>query len=710
MSNAADQLYRNLQGITIVPRGFMIPRQKENAWLLQRAVRELTFTKPERKYGNQYGKRELPTKLFIQSETHLLVPKFWLLPLIRGKGVAVRMANEDGVPVDVTYREDMPLFEDRRRPQKSALAYAMENLKRTGGVLMEMPVGTGKTNVGLKIFAECKVKCLWVVHRHNLMEQAAERAREFIPGVRIGYMYADRFEVENCDIVFATVQSVGQKLSYDPSIFRQFGLIILDEAHHAAAQLYVNALFRMAGPRMVALTASPERADGLETITYCFFSNNKFVVEPTLPDGIELHIRTFVLHRRSMLLEPDMCDAAFRRKHERHLQSLCRDNRERAVEIWKRELEQSPDNLSDGGYSLLCSGLGRIAPLNALGVALIKKALITPNANDFGDVSLEEMQDHTFEALQDRDRSNVAMRLTDTNEIVAIDAIVDANGQYDASRIRQYGQQCERQIFVAFFHKALVDHFYKRLQRSGVPQHMIGRYYGECSAEERITSLQKRVVLLTYAMAEEGLDVGTANTLIMMGPRGMSSLQTVGRVLRDKMTPAVMPLVVHFQHKWCSLDTGMYYKRRKQFIRYPNVEKSFHIGREKVEKSQSEKSQPSILTFCKPSNETVDEPNIKEQNQEEQDLRIDECGALSQARNSKASKAEDGKSATNAKRKMSAEEKKERQVERKMARLESQQRDMQHLADLIDETNTENQNQTELVATVGTEGQKALEQ
>lgn len=669
-----------------MPRGFLIPRSPHaNAWLLQRAIRELTFRKPERRYGSKFAKREAPTKLFVQSETHVLVPKFWLLPLIRGKRVSVHMANEDGEQIAVQYRSDMPLFEDRRRPQRSALQFALHHLHSTGGALMEMPVGTGKTNVGLKIFSECGVKCLWLVHRHNLMEQAAERAREFVPGVRVGWLYADKLEIAERDIVFATVQSVGQKLSYDPSIFRQFGLVILDEAHHAAAPLFVNALFRVAAPRMLALTACPDRADGLDDITYSFFSHNKFTVEPTLPDGIELHIRTFVLHRRSLVLEPDMCDAAFRRKREKQLQALCPLDRDRAERLWSAEVEQAPDNVSDGGYSVLCSALGRIAPVNALGVALIKKALVTPDAAQFGDVTLEEMRDTEFAALRDSERSNVCLLLTDTNERLPIDRIVQSDGTPDAARVRRCAQQCERQVFVAFFHKALVDHFFRRLQRSGVPAHMIGRYYGECSAEERISSLQKRVVLLTYAMAEEGLDVCTANTLVMMGPRGGSSLQTVGRVLRDKMTSAVMPLVAHMQHRWCALDSGMFWKRRKQFRRYPAVERTYNIGREqKPAKEQPEtdqSKQPSILAFCeqKSTQSAVldsEEDEEEELQAEKADLRIDEPGAISVPRARAAAPKPKG----DGKRKLSVAEKKERQSERKQARHESQQRDMAHLA------------------------------
>lgn len=705
-ADASLEPFRQLRGITLVPRGFLIPRRKENGWLLQRAVRELTFQKPEKRYGSKYAKKDPPTYVFIQSDDYLLVPKFWLLPLIRGKGVDVTMANEDGLPAQMTYRDDMPLFEDRRRPQQTAYRYAMEHLKRTGGVVLQMPVGTGKTNVGLRIAADSGTKVLWLAHRKNLLDQAADRVREFIPNARIGWLYAEVKDIDDKDIVFATVQSVSSKLSYTPEMFRQFGMVVLDEAHHAPAVQYVKTLFRVACPRMVALTANPERSDGLETITYHFFSQNMFVVEPTLPDGIELHTRVYRFHRRSLQLEPDMCDSAFRKKQQKILCSLAAANSctlQEAQQMHDERLNSRPDDISEGGYSVLCAALGRMAPLNAAGVALVKQALVTPNADQFGPLTVEAIRDVEFAELHDRERSNVQVLLTDTGERLPIDRVVrlDANGNSvpDASRLRRYAQQCERQVFVTFFHKALVDHFYRRLQRSGVPAHMIGRYYGECSDEERITSLQKRIVLLTYAMAEEGLDVSTANALIMMGARGASALQTVGRVLRDKMTPAIMPLVCHMHHKWCELESGMFWKRSKEFHRYPYRERVYDIGKPAtpIASASDQSTIAQYLTETAISSETVVASGAATATADSEiDQRIDECGAVS-VRRLAASAVK--KSSTAASKKMSVAQKLARKGERKRAHEQSEQESLLKLVEAANDAKRqrllENASQTE---------------
>lgn len=664
-----DARYAALQGITLVPRGFLIPKVPANAWLVARATQQLTYQKPENRYASKYAKKEPPLRLYLDSPEHVLVPKFWALQAFRGKGVPVCNANEDGEPIAVHYRDDVPLVEERRRPQQSAFAYAMEHLGRTGGALMVLPVGCGKTNVGLSVFAACNVKTLWLTHRKNLMEQCAERAAEFVPDARIGWLYAEKMDIDDKDLVLGTVQSIGQK-QYDPALFRQFGLVILDEAHHAAAPVFVDALFAVAAPRMLALTANPQRKDGLTEIIYHFFSRNAFVVQPTLPDGIALHVRAVRLFERSPVLEEDLCDARFRKKERQALLQCLRANglpsEAHAATVLAQERAARPDDVSDAGYSVLCGALGRIAARNALLTALIKRALVTPNAEQFdGNIDIEFMRDTAFAALHDRERSTVLVQLADDNTRAPIDSI-------GVDRVRRHMRQCERQVIVTSMHKALVDSLRRRLVRSGVPAHMIGTYYGDAPADERLGALQKRVVLVTYAMAEEGLDVPTANTLIMAAPRGDTVEQTIGRVLRDKMTADVQPVIVDLIDQWCSMAEGMYWKRHRQYKRYPSHFRVIQIG-----------VPPALRNMAVAiENDTHQQQQEQEQQQQQppqaepiDDPRVHEPGAASHRGGTLAGKR--ARNATNGGG-MSREERDERKEERRAAKRRRQAGQVAH--------------------------------
>lgn len=574
--NEAER-FKRLSGVTLVPRGFMIPvAPVENRWFVERAQSDLTYHKPENKY-NKYAPVQPPLRVYLRDETHIIVPKFYGMAQMRGRKVPITNVNVDGLPMcaEAVYRADRPLKEERRRPQQSATRYAIESLTKQGGCMLVMPVGTGKTNCGIYTCVQLGRKTLWLAHRSNLMEQAAARAAEFAPGLRIGYLFADVCDVDDKDIVFATVQSLGQKV-YDSALLRQFGIVVLDEAHHGAAEMFVDALWQTAAPRMLALTATPERKDGLTEVIDHFFSRNRFVVEPLLPDGIVLHVRVLRLKMRSALLDDDMCDSKFRAKQQRRIDALMRAeflNRSEALERLSAQLAQKPDDVSELGYSGLCSALARISSRNALLCAMIKRALVTRDAAHISAEALtsEEMRDTEFAALHDRERSNVLVSYIDdqSSNVSSIGSRKQAPiDQISADAARDSMQQIERQVIFLTVNVRHVQCMRERLMRSGVPSHMIGSYYGEVSAEERESALHKRIVLCTYAMAEEGLDVPTANTLIEAAPRGDSSQQTIGRILRDKMTPHVQPTIVTLVDDWCGMAMGMYRHREQQYRKY----------------------------------------------------------------------------------------------------------------------------------------------
>tara|TARA_Y100001954_G_scaffold180989_1_gene192796 strand:- start:1228 stop:2589 length:1362 start_codon:yes stop_codon:yes gene_type:complete len=70
-------------------------------------------------------------------------------------------------------------------------------------------------------------------------------------------------------------------------------------------------------------------------------------------------------------------------------------------------------------------------------------------------------------------------------------------------------------------------------------------YIGRCSDAERREAEEKQLLLSTYAMAREGLDIGRLDTLCLLSPSS-SVEQAVGRILRpcsEKQTPLVLDLV-----------------------------------------------------------------------------------------------------------------------------------------------------------------------
>ena len=89
----------------------------------------------------------------------------------------------------------------------------------------------------------------------------------------------------------------------------------------------------------------------------------------------------------------------------------------------------------------------------------------------------------------------------------------------------------------------------------------VGYYIGGMKEEELKKSEGKKVVIATYAMAEEGLDIKTLTTLIMATPK-VDVTQSVGRILRKKHDQAIVVDIVDTHSLF-----QKHYKKRKTFYR-----------------------------------------------------------------------------------------------------------------------------------------------
>ncbi len=135
-----------------------------------------------------------------------------------------------------------------------------------------LPTGSGKT----VIFAEfpryfrMQNQMLVLAHRAELLEQACDKIRRANPGLRVAVEQAGRNADPDCDVVVASVPTLGRQGSkrlqrLDPN---RFFLIVVDEAHHATAATYKRVLdyFGVFDPEtrklLVGFTATPKRGDG----------------------------------------------------------------------------------------------------------------------------------------------------------------------------------------------------------------------------------------------------------------------------------------------------------------------------------------------------------------------------------------------------------------------------------------------------------------
>jgi len=142
-----------------------------------------------------------------------------------------------------------------------------EMMKHDHGVL-SAPPGAGKTVMGCALIARHRTAALVLVHRTILLEQWREEAGRFLGLKRkeIGVWRGQGSRMTGrVDIAMLPSLSRSENVS---ELFAGYGLVIVDECHHVPAVSFEALLKACPCRRVVGLTATPQRKDGLERLLH----------------------------------------------------------------------------------------------------------------------------------------------------------------------------------------------------------------------------------------------------------------------------------------------------------------------------------------------------------------------------------------------------------------------------------------------------------
>ena len=135
--------------------------------------------------------------------------------------------------------------------------------------ILSLHTGGGKTVCALYIASRLRLPTLVIVHNSFLRDQWEERVRMFLPKARIGRIQGDLCEIEGKDVIIAMLQTLSMK-TIPILTFRPLGLVIVDECHHIASEVFVQALPKVTSKYMLGLSATPTRKDGLMFVANWF--------------------------------------------------------------------------------------------------------------------------------------------------------------------------------------------------------------------------------------------------------------------------------------------------------------------------------------------------------------------------------------------------------------------------------------------------------
>ena len=129
----------------------------------------------------------------------------------------------------------------------------------------------------------------------------------------------------------------------------------------------------------------------------------------------------------------------------------------------------------------------------------------------------------------------------------------------------------DQQVMILAHNKSLLSYFYDAIVERNLAGcgANVGYYLGGMKDTDLKASEKKKIIIATYAMASEGLDIPTLTTLIMATPK-TDVCQSVGRILRVKhANPLVIDFVDHhdiFKAQW--MKRQAYYVKQGYRIMY----------------------------------------------------------------------------------------------------------------------------------------------
>lgn len=383
------------------------------------------------------------------------------------------------------------------------------------GGLLEIPCGRGKTVIALNIISQLKKKTLVIVHKNFLLTQWVERIEQFLPGARVGKIQGQVVDIDDKDIVIGMLQSLSMK-DYPPELFSTFGLTIVDETHHIAAEVFVRSLFQVVTKYVIGLSATMQRKDGLTKVFKQFLGDIIYTEKREGDDNVLV---------RAMTYKTD------------------------DVEFNKIKL----DYRGNPQYS-----------------TMITKLCTFNNRSEF-----------------------------------IIDIIRDL-----------LKEPTNKQLMILAHNRNLLKYLHDAIDSRDIAT--VGYYVGGMKEKDLKESEDKKIIVATYSMAAEALDIKTLTTLILATPK-TDVTQAVGRILRVKHEqPLVVDIIDQhdvFKRQWKKRES--FYKKNNYKIIKDGIEITENVKKTKrapTARKNTKKKAPSnninglpesVNTLIKETSETA---------------------------------------------------------------------------------------------------------
>lgn len=169
--------------------------------------------------------------------------------------------------------------------QQEVYKEAMRDLREQRSCIISMQCGLGKTILSLYIANKLKLKTMIFIHRIVLIKQWIESIEKVLPGLKIQVCDSSNAPEPEYDMYIMNMLNVGKII---PSQYENAGIntLIIDEAHICCAETMSKCLLYICPDYLIALTATPNRKDGLDKVLDVYFGENRIIRKIKRPHNV----------------------------------------------------------------------------------------------------------------------------------------------------------------------------------------------------------------------------------------------------------------------------------------------------------------------------------------------------------------------------------------------------------------------------------------
>ena len=459
-----------------------------------------------------------------ESNNKLYLPRYFGIELF---GLPKRYNIPDGLPINLEFTGTL---RDYQIPViEKTLEYLRNNPYSCG--LLELYCAWGKTTGTLHLISNLLsnssgLKTIIIVHKEFLMNQWIERIQQFIPNARIGKIQGTTIDIEDKDIVLCMLQSLVLK-DYPSETFESFGLTIIDEVHHISSETFSNSLFKVVTKHMIGLSATMDRKDGTTNAFKMFLGNVIHKAERKTTFEVQIKGIKFLTNDEEYNDTITAWDG--KPQISSMISKVCEYSRRtefiidvikdfiRKTDVTKEQYIMNKQQMDACVPNCEICGRNNNYLMKNTCCECVKYCMICLN-----DIK-PEMVEITNKKTGKKTQTKKTPRCPNCQKVLKYEQNYIENP--DVKPIQ------ETQSIILAHNLNILEYIHDKFICKNLAS--VGYYVGGMKEKELKQSEHKQVILATYAMANEGLDIATLNAEFLITPK-TDVVQTIGRVLRAK--------------------------------------------------------------------------------------------------------------------------------------------------------------------------------